>query len=255
MKNILKKWIKVLFTFFVGFILICVCSYLFYFFRTIYFFIVLIPVAFGIAYSIPFFLSLFSITKTYEGKYKDEMLLFIKKQGIAIDKLYVLKNNRSNAFISGFANKKSITFYSNLFKNHPYDEIEAVIAHELGHHKNNDSVYFTCVILAVLILGSLLSVNIYTSLFANLFYLVFVCLFISAPTIPIALSIIRYRENKCDLYAKSIIRDPSAFANFFERMLIFEEKSGNKITSKASVFYKLFLTHPWIFDRIKLMRS
>lgn len=255
MKNIFKKWLKVLFTFFVGFILICICSYLFYFFRTIYFFIILIPIGFGLAYLIPFFLSSFSITKRYDGKYKDEILLFIKKQEIVVNKLYVLKNSRSNAFISGFANNKSITFTSNLLKNHPYDEIEAALAHELGHHKNNDSIYLTGVILAVFILSSLLSVNIYTGLFTNLIYLAFVCLFISLLTIPIALFIFRYRENKCDLYAKNVIKDPSAFARFFERMLIFEEKSGNKINNKASMFYKLFLTHPWVFDRIKLMRS
>ena len=248
-KDIFKKWKRVFYEFAIGFIVLSLCSFGYSLYKNWIFFLIILICSFIVAYFIPQILLLFKRTKTYEGKYKVQILEYCNRQKINITKLYIMKSSRSNAFVSGFLNNRSITFTSNLIENHPIDEIEAVVAHELGHHKNNDGIFFT------IIFSSVLSVNIYQYFINNLFGLLIINFVISLILLPLILFIFRYRENLCDLYAKKVLEDPSSFARFFERMLFYEVKSGNEIKDTEDRFYNLFLMHPSVSSRIKLMKS
>ena len=254
MQSFFKRWSRVFVTFSFGYFLITVCSFSYLFFRTPFYFVFIFAVIFIGAYSLPFFLKLFSVTKIYDGKFRTKILKFCFDHSIDIQDVYVLKNDKSNAFISGFGNTKSVTFYSGLLECHPYDEIEAALAHELGHHKNNDSIFLSSVIVSLLSFGSLVSVNIYINYFHNFIFLFIICALTSIFLLPLGLFISRIRENSADLYAKKVLKDPTAFARFFERMLNREKESGNEITPTTNIFYLMWLTHPSVFGRIKLMK-
>ena len=45
------------------------------------------------------------------------------------------RSSKSNAFFTGFGKNKKIAFFDTMMKDHPEDEIIAVLAHEIGHYK------------------------------------------------------------------------------------------------------------------------
>lgn len=74
-----------------------------------------------------------------ELKTKIETLL--SKNGFKSQGVYVmdgsLRSTHGNAYFAGFGNNKRIVFFDTLIDTLNYDEIEAVLAHELGHFKCN----------------------------------------------------------------------------------------------------------------------
>lgn len=53
--------------------------------------------------------------------------------------IYVMDNSKrsskSNAFFSGLGRQKSIVLFDTLLQNHDEDEVQAILAHEIGHYK------------------------------------------------------------------------------------------------------------------------
>jgi len=72
-------------------------------------------------------------------KTKIEKLL--SKCGFKSDGLFVmngsLRSNHGNAYFTGFGNSKRIVFFDTLLEKLSHKEIEAVLAHELGHFHHN----------------------------------------------------------------------------------------------------------------------
>jgi STE24 endopeptidase len=70
---------------------------------------------------------------------KTRVEALLKKCGFHTSGLFVMdgskRSNHGNAYFSGFGKTKRIVFYDTLLKNLSEDEIEAVLAHELGHFK------------------------------------------------------------------------------------------------------------------------
>ncbi|TGE38465.1 M48 family peptidase [Desulfosporosinus fructosivorans] len=59
------------------------------------------------------------------------------KAGIQVDEVLVMDASRrttmANAYFMGLGTTKQIVIYDNLLENYPLDEVEAVLAHEMGH--------------------------------------------------------------------------------------------------------------------------
>jgi len=89
-------------------------------------------------YIAPFF-NKFLPLKDAKLKTKIEKLLL--KCGFKSDGLFVmngsLRSNHGNAYFTGFGNSKRIVFFDTLLKKLSHKEIEAVLAHELGHFHHN----------------------------------------------------------------------------------------------------------------------
>ena len=64
---------------------------------------------------------------------------FLQKCGFKAEGLFVMDGSRrsshGNAYFTGFGKSKRIVFFDTLLANLTHDEIEAVLAHELGHFK------------------------------------------------------------------------------------------------------------------------
>lgn len=74
-----------------------------------------------------------------QGELFDKVSSLLKKTGFESNGLYVMdaskRNSKGNAYMTGFGKNKRIVFFDTLIKKLTPDEIEAVLAHELGHYK------------------------------------------------------------------------------------------------------------------------
>ena len=90
-----------------------------------------------------------------ELKIRIENLL--KRNGFKSQGVFVmdgsLRSTHGNAYFAGFGNNKRIVFFDTLIDILSYDEIEAVLAHELGHFKRNHVKKLTLLITLIMFIG------------------------------------------------------------------------------------------------------
>ncbi len=74
-----------------------------------------------------------------EGDVKTKVLELLERTGFKSNGLFVmnasLRSAHGNAYFTGFGKNKRIVFFDTLIKTLEADEVEAVLAHELGHYK------------------------------------------------------------------------------------------------------------------------
>jgi len=75
-----------------------------------------------------------------EGAMRSRLEALLKKCGFEAKGLYVMdastRSARGNAYFTGFGKAKRIVFFDTLLEKHSPDEIESILAHELGHFKH-----------------------------------------------------------------------------------------------------------------------
>ncbi len=78
-------------------------------------------------------------TPLEDGSLRRGLEEFAKRQGYALSGIFVVDGSRrsakANAFLAGFGKAKRIGLFDTLLDEHPDPEVEAVLAHEVGHHK------------------------------------------------------------------------------------------------------------------------
>ncbi len=76
-----------------------------------------------------------------EGPVKTMVVQLAEQADIKIEEILIMDASRRttkvNAYFSGLGASKRIVLYDNLLNNYPLDEVEAVIAHEMAHWKQN----------------------------------------------------------------------------------------------------------------------
>ena len=74
-----------------------------------------------------------------DGDIKDKVVSLLKKVQFSHEELFVMdaskRSSHGNAYFTGFGKKKRIVLFDTLLKNLTPLEVEAVLAHELGHFK------------------------------------------------------------------------------------------------------------------------
>jgi STE24 endopeptidase len=87
---------------------------------------------------------------------KERIEGLLKKCGFQSSGLFVMDGSRrsshGNAYFTGFGKSKRIVFFDTLINKHSADEIEAVLAHELGHFKLRHVLKLTCFMVFVSLL-------------------------------------------------------------------------------------------------------
>ncbi len=80
-----------------------------------------------------------TFTPMTEGATKSRMEALLAKCGFESKGLYVMdastRSTHGNAYFSGFGKAKRIVFFDTLLEKHSLEEIESILAHELGHFK------------------------------------------------------------------------------------------------------------------------
>ncbi|EQC46554.1 M48 family metallopeptidase [Bacteriovorax sp. Seq25_V] len=78
-------------------------------------------------------------TALEDGEVKDKILDLLKRTGFESNGLFVMdaskRSGHGNAYFTGFGKNKRIVFFDTLINTLDASEVEAVLAHELGHFK------------------------------------------------------------------------------------------------------------------------
>ncbi len=172
------------------------------------------------------------------------------------------KTTAANAAFMGLGNTKRIVLGDTLYKDYAPEEIESVLAHELGHQVHND-------IVSGIVIDSIL--NLIGFLVANWVLLAGVGYFhlqglgdpagmplfalalgaYSLVTMPLSNAYSRWRERRADEYALAMTRNPNAFLSVMEKL-------ANQNLSEADPepwIEFLLYSHPAIGKRVELGRS
>jgi heat shock protein HtpX len=204
--------------------------------------------------------------------------------GIPMLKIYVIDDPSANAFATGRnPQHASIAVTTGLLSRLEKNELEGVIAHELSHVRNYDTLLSTVVVILVGFISIISNIFMRSMWFRgrsdrnnqnSIFMLIGVATAILAPiaALLIQLAISRKREFLADASGALLTRYPEGLASALEKIstdrplvsaqgatahLYFvnpfkaDESNGNKISFMA----KLFMTHPPIKDRVKALRQ
>ncbi len=195
--------------------------------------------------------------------------------GLPMPKLYIVDDPSPNAFATG-RNKEhaAIAVHSGILPLLSKAELQGVLAHELSHVGNRDTLISTIVV----VLAGMVSIlsNIFLRVRGGdrdrgnaVFFIIGIALAILAPIFAtlIQLAISRKREFLADASGALLTRYPEGLASALEKI------SGSAIPSTTAqhalstlyisdpehkgpgFFAKLFMTHPPIEERIRILRG
>lgn len=200
-----------------------------------------------------------------DGPLRTSLLAMAERDGVPVEDVLVADASRRttalNAYVSGFGATRRIVVYDNLLKA-PEPEVELVVAHELGHAKENDVLYGTLIgalgaafgaILLYLVFGrvrrraGVASIADWRAAGA-IMGLMTLATFLSGPAQNL---VSRQIEARADVHALDLTRDPVTFAAMQKRLAT----ANISDLSPDAVEYVLYASHPTAPQRIALARA
>lgn len=203
--------------------------------------------------------------------------------GIPTPKIYIINDSAPNAFATGRSPKHSaVAFTTGILDKLSKAELEGVVAHELSHINNRDTLLMTIVSILVGLVALLADWFIRISWYGNrdsedsrgnaLFFGIALAAAILAPIIGtlIQLAVSRRREFLADASGAYLTRDPEQLAYALQK--IAHDKEPLEVANKATAhlyiadplknhkdavgwFASLFQTHPPVEQRIKALMA
>jgi STE24 endopeptidase len=206
-----------------------------------------------------------SFTPMAAGPLRSDLLALAERNGTPVDDVLVADASRRttslNAYVSGFGSTRRIVVYDTVLRSLPDDQIESVVAHELGHVAADDVLTGTLIGAlgaagGVAALGWLLS---WRPLLRRTGAdgptdprVVPVVLFlVAAGTLlatPVQDLVSRQIEARADLHALDLTRDPAAFTAMQEKLA----ESGLQQPSPPRVLHLIFGDHPTEAERVAM---
>jgi STE24 endopeptidase len=171
------------------------------------------------------------------------------------------RTKSANAALTGLGRTRRILLGDTLLNSFTTDEIETILAHELGHHVHRDIprylAFSSLMALAGLYLASLV-LNWGVTVFgftgpadiAALPLLALTAAAFSLVMLPLGNAYSRWRERLADRYALEATRKPEAFASAFARLA--NQNLSDADPEPWAVF--LFASHPPVRERIAAAR-
>lgn len=201
--------------------------------------------------------------------------------GLPLPKIYIVEDSAPNAFATGRNEKHAVVAVTTgLLSRLNKTELEGVIAHELSHIGNKDMLLQTVVVVLVGFISLISDMFIRSQMFGNrdnkqgngAMLLIGLALAILAPISAtlIQLAISRKREFLADASGALLTRYPEGLASALEKISrdttplryakhttahLWFDDPYDKPGEKMSWFHKLFLTHPPVEERIKVLRE
>ena len=198
-----------------------------------------------------------------ENKELEERLLELAKRANTkvkgVFKFDMSKRTKAaNAALTGLGNTRRIILGDTLINEFTLDEIETVLAHELGHHVHKDIPFLIAfgtlsttlsLFIASLVLNSAVRFFSFTSTadIAAFPVLMLILGTYGLLTSPLDNAVSRWRENMADDYALSSTKKGEAFASAFTRLA--NQNLGEIDPEKWVVF--MFYSHPPLGERIE----
>jgi STE24 endopeptidase len=205
----------------------------------------------------------FKVQPLGDADLTSRILNLTERAGLKVDRVEVIdasaKTTTVNAYFTGFGDDRRIVLYDTLLSGYTPDQIEVVLAHEMGHW------YYHHVFWSVLGLG----VAGWLGLFglrwllnrtwpqlglrgpADIAGLPFVLAAVAIATmlsLPFQNAISRYAERQADWFALATSQKPAAFIELFEQ---FAEQNLSVVDASAWEKF-IFYTHPATLERIRM---
>jgi STE24 endopeptidase len=172
------------------------------------------------------------------------------------------KSKKANAALTGLGNTRRIILADTLLQNYSHDEIEAVLAHELGHHVHGHILKSILLQMVVTFAGfwaanEVLRYATYQahmfdllSDFANLPLLALVSAALSLILLPAMNAYSRYNERQADRYCWKSVPNVEPFITAMDKLSAqnLSEKSPSRLIEV------LFHSHPSVSRRIAAAR-
>lgn len=213
----------------------------------------------------PLFNQFTPLDQTQWSAMQPRVRALIDKAGIPVEEILVMNASRqsghTNAYFTGFGSTRRIVLYDTLLKKHDADEIESVLAHEIGHWHHDH-------IAKGILLGVLASVvgfwvldrflrgavgqapwNLHST--ADPAGLWLILLLVSAGSwiaLPAENLITRHFERQADEMSLQLAQKPDAFIACEKKMAI--DNKSNVAPKPWSVW--IFATHPPTVERIRM---
>ncbi|MFH0969026.1 MAG: M48 family metallopeptidase [Patescibacteria group bacterium] len=202
--------------------------------------------------------------------------------GLPVPKIYIIEDSAPNAFATGRNPEHGvICLTTGIIEKLEKSELEGVIAHELSHIGNRDILFSTVVVILVGFItlladwfrnwtffgGKRSNNDSENGQFQMILMIIAIILSILAPiaAILMQLAISRKREFLADADGALLTRYPEGLAKALEKISSDTEKLevANRATAhlfiinpfKGKKVSKLFMTHPPIEERVKLLRG
>lgn len=168
------------------------------------------------------------------------------------------KSKKANAALTGLGNTRRIILADTLLADYSADEIEAVLAHELGHHVHRHILQGIAVQAAVTFLGfwaanwalqyAVHRLHMFETLsdFANLPLLALIFVLLSFVLMPALNAFSRRNERQADRYAFENIADVSSFVSSMNKLA--DQNLAERTPSRWVEWW--FHSHPAISRRI-----
>lgn len=196
--------------------------------------------------------------------------------GIPTPKVYIIDDPAPNAFATGRDPKHAIVAATTGILEIMDDrELEAVMAHELGHVRNYD------IRVSMIAFGLVSAIGILSDIAMHMFFfggerrenanpvmlIVGIILIILAPIIAamVQMAVSRQREYLADATGALTTRDSEGLASALEKLAQYSRPMRHQSSSTAHLFFanplkpsffsKLFSTHPPLEDRIARLRE
>lgn len=204
--------------------------------------------------------------------------------GLPVPKIYTIQSEQINAFATGRDPKHAaIAVTTGAIKKLENEELEGVLAHELSHIANRDILVSTVVVVLAGIITMIADWFFRFNLFCRdddskgnaLGLVVFLVVAILAPVAStmIQYAVSRKREYLADASGSLLTRYPDGLANALEKIASDSASMPKANTATAHLFLvsplsvdkpqrkkitwlaKLFMTHPPLEERIKILRG
>ena len=197
--------------------------------------------------------------------------------GIPTPKVYIMDDPAPNAFATGRDPKHAVVAATTGLLDIMDDrELEAVMAHEMGHVQNYDIRVSMITFGLVSAIGLLSDVVLRMMFFGGdsrdsnsnpLFFIIGIIAIILAPiaAVMVQLAVSRQREYLADATGALTTRDPEALADALAKLKEYGRPMQKQNSSTAHLFFsnplkpgmfaKLFSTHPPLEDRIARLRN
>lgn len=196
--------------------------------------------------------------------------------GIPKPKVAIVNNNTPNAFATGRSPKKAVVAVTTgLLGLLSKDELEGVLAHELGHVQNRDILIGA---IAATIAGAIFIIADYARFFAifggvgdddgGLFGIIAMTILAPIAAMMVQLAISRSREYKADKSGAGISGKPWALAEALRKLQMGVNARPmdanpatahmfivNPFSGRGKTLFNLFSTHPPIEERIKRLEG
>jgi STE24 endopeptidase len=213
----------------------------------------------------PLFNKFTPLSETEWSDQQPRVRALIDKVGIPVQDILVMnasrQSNHTNAYFTGFGSTRRIVLYDNLLKKHTPDEIESILAHELGHWLHDHIVKGILIgalaaVVGFFLLDRVLRYAVGRSPWqlrsiadpAGLPFILLLMTLGSWVAMPVGNAISRHFERQADEVSLDLAGQPEAFIECEKKLA--RDNLGNVAPTPWNVW--LFATHPPTVERIRM---